>query len=95
MVRGMVMIFAVAASLQQAVAAGQAALPSGRSGLGRPQPYRVAQARSCKAVSTCEEAVQLWCSGYSRADGDHDGIPCETVCDTKEQVDEIKAKIGC
>ncbi|MBP0615876.1 excalibur calcium-binding domain-containing protein [Jiella mangrovi] len=51
--------------------------------------------RTCKSVSTCEEAVRLWCGGYSRADGDKDGIPCETVCSTKQEVDEIRARIGC
>ena len=41
---------------------------------------QAAQQQSCKAVSTCEEAVQMWCGGYSRADGDDDGVPCENVC---------------
>lgn len=56
---------------------------------------RFAQRRSCKAVSTCEEAVQIWCDGYNRADGDDDGIPCENVCGSRSQVDEIRAAIGC
>jgi hypothetical protein len=51
--------------------------------------------RSCKAVSTCEEAVIMWCNGYSRADGDGDGIPCENVCRSRRQVNEIRAAIGC
>lgn len=55
----------------------------------------MAQARSCKAVRSCEEAVILWCSGYRRADGDNDGIPCENVCRTKREVDEIRERIGC
>lgn len=59
------------------------------------ESYREAQRRSCKAVSTCEEAVAMWCGGYSRADGDKDGIPCENVCSSKAEVDEIKASIGC
>ena len=50
---------------------------------------------TCKSVSSCEEAVMLWCNGYGRADGDSDGIPCETVCHSREQVDEIRAAIGC
>lgn len=57
--------------------------------------YEEAAGRNCKSVSTCQEAVELWCGGYSRADGDHDGIPCETVCSSKAEVDEIKASIGC
>lgn len=54
-----------------------------------------AQRRSCKAVSSCEEAVRMWCGGYRRADGDNDGIPCENVCSTKQEVDAIRARIGC
>ncbi len=55
----------------------------------------MAQRRSCKAVSTCEEAVEMWCGGYSRADGDDDGIPCENVCRSLSQVEAIKKKVGC
>jgi hypothetical protein len=51
--------------------------------------------RSCKAVSSCREAVIMWCSGYSRADADGDGIPCENICRSKSQVDAIKDEIGC
>ena len=54
-----------------------------------------AQRRSCKAVSSCEEAVRMWRGGYRRADGDNDGIPCENVCSTKQEVDAIRARIGC
>jgi hypothetical protein len=55
----------------------------------------LAQRRSCQAVSTCQEAVEMWCGGYSRADGDGDGIPCENICRSKSQVDKIKEEIGC
>jgi len=51
--------------------------------------------RSCKAASTCEEAVIMWCGGYSRADADGDGIPCENVCRSLQQVEAIKKKIDC
>ncbi|EJN05617.1 excalibur calcium-binding domain-containing protein [Phyllobacterium sp. YR531] len=50
---------------------------------------------TCKQVSSCEEAVQIWCDGYGRADGDSDGIPCENVCSSKEEVDLIRQQIGC
>ena len=50
---------------------------------------------TCKQVSSCEEAVAIWCGGYRRADGDSDGIPCENVCDSVEQVEEIKSRQGC
>ncbi len=63
--------------------------------LERLENLRVAQRRTCKSVSSCEEAVRLWCGGYSRADGDNDGIPCENVCRSLAQVEEIKAQIGC
>ena len=63
--------------------------------LERFESFRVAQARTCKAVSSCEEAVRLWCGGYRRADGDNDGIPCENVCRSLREVEEIKAQIGC
>jgi hypothetical protein len=56
---------------------------------------KLAQGLTCKSVSTCEQAVELWCSGYSRADGDGDGVPCETVCSSLRQVDRIRAAIGC
>jgi len=39
--------------------------------------------------------VILWCGGYSRADNDDDGIPCENVCRTLKQVEAIKKQIGC
>jgi hypothetical protein len=55
----------------------------------------VALAASCKQAQTCEEAVRMWCDGYRRADADKDGIPCETLCRSKEEVDEIRKKIGC
>lgn len=50
---------------------------------------------TCKMVSSCAEAVELWCGGYYGADRDHDGIPCETVCSTREEVQAIEAEIGC
>lgn len=65
----------------------------------RPQlslPIELVQrGRSCKTVSSCREAVQMWCDGYTRADGDGDGIPCENVCPNRELVDRIREEIGC
>ena len=52
-------------------------------------------ATSCKAVKSCREAVILWCNGYSRADADGDGIPCENVCRSLAQVQPFKKEIGC
>jgi hypothetical protein len=61
----------------------------------RVKEILLAQRRSCQTASTCEEAVQMWCGGYSRADGDSDGIPCENVCRSLSQVEAIKKRIGC
>ena len=57
--------------------------------------FQVAQAGSCKAAGTCREAVQMWCGGYRRADGDNDGIPCENVCRSRSEVEKLKSEIGC
>lgn len=51
---------------------------------------------TCKQYRNCREAVVAWCAGlHPRADGDHDGIPCENVCRSKSVVDKIKAAIKC
>ena len=57
-------------------------------------PARTAQ-RSCASAATCREAVVMWCNGYRRADRDKDGIPCESVCRSKQQADQIREEIGC
>ena len=37
--------------------------------------------RSCKALSSCEEAChKLLVCGQAKRDGDNDGIPCENLC---------------
>ncbi|WP_349358270.1 calcium-binding protein [Stappia sp.] len=50
---------------------------------------------TCRQMPDCRSAVILWCSGYGRADGDGDGIPCENVCSTRRQVEAILRDIGC
>ncbi len=51
---------------------------------------------TCKSFSDCRQAVIAWCSGqHPRADGDGDGIPCENVCHSLQQVNQIRAEIGC
>lgn len=55
----------------------------------------VTVAASCKQAATCEDAVRMWCGGYTRADRDKDGIPCENVCHSLEEAQEIKDAIGC
>jgi endonuclease YncB( thermonuclease family) len=59
------------------------------------KPMPTISATSCKAVKSCREAVILWCGGYSRADADGDGIPCENVCKSLAQVQPFKKEIGC
>jgi hypothetical protein len=51
--------------------------------------------RTCKQMDSCEEAVERWCGGYRRADADKDGIPCENLCRSRKQVEEIQSRIGC
>ncbi len=76
-------------------AAGSLSNPPARSNVSQVKEFMVAQRRSCSAASTCEEAVEMWCGGYSGADRDNDGIPCESVCRSRAQVDAIKKRIGC
>lgn len=57
--------------------------------------YAQSSRKSCKQVDSCEEAVEIWCEGYRRADADKDDIPCENICHTREQVEEIRSRIGC
>lgn len=58
-------------------------------------PLRLVAGRTCKQVASCAEAVELWCSGYRRADADGDGIPCENICHSRAEVDRIRGIIGC
>ena len=67
------------------------ATPAAEPGLA---PIILAQ-RTCGEARSCREAVIMWCNGYRRADGDGDGIPCERVCRSRAQVNEIRAQIGC
>lgn len=63
-----------------------------------PPAATLVQARrglTCKQMPDCRSAVILWCSGYGRADGDGDGIPCENVCSSRRQVAAILREIGC
>ncbi|WP_199270498.1 excalibur calcium-binding domain-containing protein [Stappia indica] len=63
-----------------------------------PPAATLVQARrglTCKQMPDCRSAVILWCSGYGRADGDGDGIPCENVCSSRRQVEAILREIGC
>lgn len=52
-------------------------------------------AASCKQARNCDDAVEMWCNGYSKADRDRDGIPCENVCKSRAQVEAAKKRVGC
>ncbi len=80
----------VLASLLSAGSAGAAddpLAPITAPTVGGSREFQVAQRQSCKAATTCQEAVEMWCGGYRRADADGDGIPFEYVCRSKSQVD--------
>lgn len=64
------------------------------AGTSAAEPVREARL-TCKQMTSCEDAVMLWCNGYSRADGDNDGIHCENVCHSLREVNEIRQAIGC
>ena len=57
--------------------------------------------RTCTQVSSCREAVYQWCvCGYRRADGDNDGVPCESVCgqSTRRNIEQVRSfmrELGC
>ena len=53
-------------------------------------------AARCSDYTNCRQAVVKWCTGqHNRADGDNDGIPCENVCRSRDQVRQIMREIGC
>jgi len=81
------------------------AVSSQDSGSKKSVDFQLAQrfscGKTCGKVSSCKEAVFQWCvCGYSRADGDKDGVPCEKLCgqSTKtnlERVRSYKRELGC
>jgi len=45
------------------------------------QAYSCTPRKTCKQMSSCAEArYRLEVCGDGRLDGDHDGVPCETLC---------------
>ena len=55
-----------------------------------------AEAARCKDYSRCEQAVANWCAGgHPGADRDRDGIPCENVCSTRAQADQLRQGRPC
>lgn len=86
-------------AIQAGVAATMLALTAGPAEASRIAlaPYSVVTlvAGGCKQAVSCEDAVRMWCGGYRRADGDGDGIPCENVCHSLEEVERIRNEIGC
>ena len=53
--------------------------------------FIVAQRQSCKAASSCQEAVEMWCGGYSRADADGMASRVRTFAGPRSQVDSDQA----
>ncbi|HGG61230.1 MAG TPA: excalibur calcium-binding domain-containing protein [Gammaproteobacteria bacterium] len=50
----------------------------------------VGYAKSCKAYRSCAEVVADYPDGrFGRRDGDGDGVPCENVCRSREQVERL------
>jgi hypothetical protein len=86
--------FAPAAPAGAAVDGAPMTLRPVAGGPHEPAPLILAQ-RTCPEARSCREAVGIWGNGYRRADGDGDGIPCESVCRSRSQVNEIRAQIGC
>ena len=53
----------------------------------------IADAKSCKKYSSCAEVINDYPSGnFGRKDRDKDGIPCENVCRSLQQVNELLNK---
>jgi len=67
-----------------------ASAPAARTDLERH-----ARGGGCKSMASCRDAVEAWCGGSRDLDRDDDGIPCESICRSKAQVDKIRAEIGC
>jgi len=43
--------------------------------------YSCSREKTCKEMNSCEEAYyHLHVCGYSKRDGDNDGVPCENIC---------------
>jgi len=52
-------------------------------------------AKSCKKYKSCAEVISDYPDGnFGRKDRDKDGIPCENVCHSKEQVKMLLKKVG-
>jgi hypothetical protein len=91
----MIAVFAAVAMVGPAGATGDLSDQQVKPSVAQAKEFMVAQRRTCSAAGTCQEAVEMWCGGYSGADRDRDGIPCESVCRSKTQVDKIRQEIGC
>lgn len=69
------------------------------------EPFAIAQnyqcGKTCKYMRSCKEAVYQWCAcGYSGADRDNDGVPCESLCGQStssnlQRVRAFKSEFGC
>ena len=71
-----------AALLAAAIAAAPAPQSHPSELAGAAAAWSCATRRLCTQIATCEEAQWYLrqCRWGSRLDGDHDGIPCESLC---------------
>ncbi|MBD3654381.1 excalibur calcium-binding domain-containing protein [Kangiella sp.] len=55
----------------------------------------VSIAKTCKEYRSCAEVIADYPSGnFGRRDGDKDGIPCENVCRSRQQVEDLLKKVS-
>ena len=60
--------FAAMAVAGPATATGGLSDPPAKPSVEQVKEFMMAQRRSCSAASTCQEAVEMWCGGYSGAE---------------------------
>lgn len=52
-------------------------------------------AKSCKQYRSCAEVIADFPNGnFGRKDRDKDGIPCENVCKSRQQVKDLLKRLG-
>lgn len=50
----------------------------------------ISAAKTCKKYQSCAEVIADYPSGnFGIRDRDKDGIPCENICSSKKQVEEL------
>ncbi|MDX1471933.1 MAG: excalibur calcium-binding domain-containing protein, partial [Flavobacteriaceae bacterium] len=50
----------------------------------------ISEAKYCKYYRSCAEVIADYPDGkFGKRDGDDDGIPCENVCRSRQQVEDL------